>query len=84
MAVAELTKEKEKALDVAIKQIERAYGKGAIMRMGIDGTKVEVDGHPHGRHQPGRGRRHRRDPARSDHARSTVRSRAVRRRSACT
>ncbi len=42
MAVAELTKEKEKALDVAIKQIERAYGKGAIMRMGVDGMRVEV------------------------------------------
>ena len=42
MAVAELTKEKEKALDVAIKQIERAYGKGSIMRMGTDGSKVEV------------------------------------------
>jgi recombination protein RecA len=42
MAAAELTKEKEKALDVAIKQIERAYGKGSIMRMGTDGSKVEV------------------------------------------
>jgi recombination protein RecA len=42
MAVAELTKEKEKALGVAIQQIERAYGKGAIMRMGADGAKIEV------------------------------------------
>jgi recombination protein RecA len=42
MAVAELTKEKEKALNVAIQQIERAYGKGSIMRMGTDGSKVEV------------------------------------------
>jgi recombination protein RecA len=39
---AELTKEKEKALDVAIKQIERAYGKGSIMRMGTDDAKIEV------------------------------------------
>ncbi|MEJ2541385.1 MAG: recombinase RecA [Gemmatimonadota bacterium] len=38
----ELTKEKEKALNVAIQQIERAYGKGSIMRMGTDGSKVEV------------------------------------------
>jgi recombination protein RecA len=38
----ELTKEKEKALNVAIQQIERSYGKGAIMRMGTDGSKVEV------------------------------------------
>jgi recombination protein RecA len=42
MAVAELTKEKEKALGVAIQQIERAYGKGSIMRMGADGAKIEV------------------------------------------
>ena len=42
MATAELTKEKEKALNVAIQQIERAYGKGSIMRMGTDGSKVEV------------------------------------------
>ena len=42
MATAELTKEKEKALNVAIQQIERAYGKGSIMRMGTDGAKIEV------------------------------------------
>ncbi|MBW3584633.1 MAG: DNA recombination/repair protein RecA, partial [Cyanobacteria bacterium 0813] len=29
-------------MDVAIKQIERAYGKGSIMRMGVDGSMVEV------------------------------------------
>jgi recombination protein RecA len=39
---AQLTKEKEKALNVAIQQIERAYGKGSIMRMGTDGAKIEV------------------------------------------
>jgi recombination protein RecA len=42
MAVAEMTKEKEKALGVAIQQIERAYGKGSIMRMGADGARIEV------------------------------------------
>ncbi len=42
VAVAELTKEKEKALGVAIQQIERAYGKGSIMRWGTDGAKIEV------------------------------------------
>jgi recombination protein RecA len=42
MAVAELTKEKEKALGVAIQQIERAYGKGSIMRWGADGARIEV------------------------------------------
>jgi len=40
--MAELTKEKEKALNVAIQQIERAYGKGAIMRMGEDNARMEV------------------------------------------
>ncbi len=42
MAVAEMTKEKEKALGVAIQQIERAYGKGSIMRWGADGARIEV------------------------------------------
>ena len=40
--MAELTKEKEKALNVAIQQIERAYGKGSIMRMGEDDARMEV------------------------------------------
>jgi recombination protein RecA len=34
-------KERAKALDVAISQIEKQYGKGAIMRLGADGV-VEV------------------------------------------
>ena len=37
------TKQKEKDLSNALSQIERAYGKGAIMRMGKDGPKVEVE-----------------------------------------
>ncbi|MFO7894775.1 MAG: recombinase RecA [Longimicrobiales bacterium] len=40
--MAELTKEKEKALNVAIQQIERAYGKGSIMRMGEEDARMEV------------------------------------------
>ncbi|MFO8173103.1 MAG: recombinase RecA [Gemmatimonadota bacterium] len=36
--------QKDKALETAISQIERSYGKGAIMRMGIDGAKVKIDG----------------------------------------
>ncbi|MGD8319624.1 MAG: recombinase RecA [Gemmatimonadota bacterium] len=36
--------QKEKALNTAITQIERSYGKGAIMRMGADGAKVHIDG----------------------------------------
>ena len=48
MATAELTKEKEKALNVAIQQIERSYGKGSIMRMGTDDARIEVAAIPTG------------------------------------
>jgi len=34
--------QKEKDLNTALKQIERAHGKGAIMRMGVDGPRAEV------------------------------------------
>jgi len=34
--------QKEKDLKTALTQIERAYGKGAIMRMGVDGPRAEV------------------------------------------
>ena len=37
------TDQKQKALTTAISQIERSYGKGAIMRMGAEGAKVRVD-----------------------------------------
>jgi len=43
MAAVEPTDQKKKALNTALSQIERAYGKGAIMRMGIDGAKVQLD-----------------------------------------
>jgi recombination protein RecA len=39
--------EKIKAVDVAMTQIERQFGKGAIMRLG-DRTKVDVDVSPTG------------------------------------
>jgi recombination protein RecA len=39
---------KDKALDTAISQIERAYGKGAIMRMGADGAQVPIRAIPTG------------------------------------
>ena len=41
MAV-ELNNERKKALSVAISQIERAHGKGAIMRLGADGARVHT------------------------------------------
>ncbi|MSR36071.1 MAG: recombinase RecA [Gemmatimonadetes bacterium] len=38
-----LANEKTKALNTALSTIERSYGKGAIMRMGIDGAKVQIE-----------------------------------------
>ena len=38
----ELSDERKKALSVAISQIERAHGKGAIMRLGADGARVKA------------------------------------------
>jgi len=48
MATAELSEKKEKALTTAINQIERAHGKGAIMRMGADSAKVPIEAIPTG------------------------------------
>ncbi|MBK5243764.1 MAG: recombinase RecA [Eubacteriaceae bacterium] len=35
--------DKEKALDAALKNIERSFGKGAVMRLGDEGTKLDID-----------------------------------------
>jgi recombination protein RecA len=35
--------QKQKALDTALSQIERSYGKGAIMRMGQDGAPMTIE-----------------------------------------
>ena len=43
MATAELSEQKERALTTAIGQIERSFGKGAIMRMCADGAKVRIE-----------------------------------------
>jgi recombination protein RecA len=43
MATVEVRDDKGKALNVAIAQIERAYGKGSIMRMGADGARMVVE-----------------------------------------
>ena len=53
MATAEMTEQKradqkQKALDTAITQIERSYGKGAIMRMGAEGSMAHIDAIPTG------------------------------------
>jgi recombination protein RecA len=38
-----LTDQKNKSLNTALSQIERSYGKGAIMRMGAAGAKVGIE-----------------------------------------
>jgi recombination protein RecA len=43
MATVEVRDDKSKALNVALAQIERAYGKGSIMRMGADGARIAVE-----------------------------------------
>jgi recombination protein RecA len=40
--------QKQKALDTALSQIERSYGKGAIMRMGEGGVRAHIDAIPTG------------------------------------
>ncbi|RPH98669.1 MAG: recombinase RecA [Zetaproteobacteria bacterium] len=46
--VREDRKERDKALEVAVSQIEKQYGKGAIMRMGISGALLPVSTIPTG------------------------------------
>lgn len=48
MATVEISEDKRKALGVAIQQIERAHGKGSIMRMGADGARVQIGAVPTG------------------------------------
>ncbi len=44
----ELHKEKAKALELAVSQIERQFGKGSIMKLGEDAAKVRVEAIPTG------------------------------------
>ena len=44
----ELSEDRKKALTVAINQIERQHGKGAIMRLGADGARVKTAAIPTG------------------------------------
>jgi len=45
---AESGKDKEKAIELAMGQIEKQFGKGAIMRLGADGSIVPVESIPTG------------------------------------
>src|SRR3954463_10748703 len=46
--MAEKEKEKDKALENAMAQIERQFGKGSIMKMSDYGTKMNVESIPTG------------------------------------
>jgi recombination protein RecA len=46
--VRENTKERSKALDLAVQQIERQFGKGAIMKLGEEHARVQVEAIPTG------------------------------------
>ena len=48
MATVEIAADKQKALNVAIGQIEKAFGKGSIMRMGVNGPRIPVSAIPTG------------------------------------
>ena len=48
MAVSSANDEKKKALNLAIAQIEKSYGKGSIMKLGPDAPSVKVDVIPTG------------------------------------
>ncbi len=48
MAKVEIADDKKKALNVAIGQIEKAYGKGSIMRMGVNAPAIRVSAIPTG------------------------------------
>ncbi|MBD3234756.1 MAG: DNA recombination/repair protein RecA, partial [candidate division Zixibacteria bacterium] len=46
--MTELSKDKKKAVDAAVTQIERQFGKGSIMRLGSDGVAVGIAAIPTG------------------------------------
>jgi recombination protein RecA len=48
MAALEIAADKQKALNIAIGQIEKAHGKGSIMRMGVNGPRIAVSAIPTG------------------------------------
>jgi recombination protein RecA len=44
----EISKERTKALELAVQQIEKQFGKGAIMKLGSDAARVQIDSIPSG------------------------------------
>ncbi|HEX2207009.1 MAG TPA: recombinase RecA [Longimicrobium sp.] len=48
MPPVDIADDKRKALNIAVGQIEKQFGKGSIMRMGVNGPKVQVAAIPTG------------------------------------
>ena len=65
-AAAPAVSDKKKALETAMQQIEKMYGKGSIMRYG-DGTVANVEAIPTGSLALDLGAGHRRPAARARH-----------------
>ena len=51
-----------KALDAALTQIEKAYGKGSVMKLGDSGANMNIETVPHRFPEPGSGAGTGRDP----------------------
>ena len=47
-AAREMGKERSKALELAVQQIERQFGKGAIMKLGEDSSRIGIESIPTG------------------------------------
>src|SRR5579871_6601257 len=46
--VAQSDTDKQRALDAAIAQIDRAFGKGSVMKLGSKGSKLDIESIPTG------------------------------------
>jgi recombination protein RecA len=46
--LSEAAKDKDKAIELAVAQIEKQFGKGSIMRLGVDGALVPIEAIPTG------------------------------------
>ena len=75
--------DKQRALDAALGQIERAFGKGSIMKLGSREAAAEIEVDLDRLARPRHRARHRRPAARAASSRSTGRKARARRRSRC-
>ena len=73
-------KARDAALQGALTQIERQFGKGTVMRMGDEGAQVKVNAIPTGALSLDLALGHRRRAARARSSRSSARSPPARRR----